>query len=134
MTPEALLLGATWLHLGFQLTVSMVVYPELRRTPDWEGAHPAETRAITPLVAVVYLALLASAAWVLVDGIPDAATVVALAGVAVSVGTTALVAAPLHGRLAHGRDEALLRRLLVADRVRTAGAVVAAAAALVAVV
>ena len=43
--------------------------------------------------------------------------------------TTALVAAPLHGRLAPGPDPVLLRRLLAADRVRAAGAVVALAGA-----
>ena len=131
-TPAALLLAATFLHLGFQATVSVVVYPALARAETWDRAHPAHTRSITPLVAVVYLALVGSCASVLVSGVRDAASVVALCGVAVSVGTTALVAGPLHGRLAEGRDEALLRRLLVADRVRAAGAVVAAAAALLA--
>jgi hypothetical protein len=84
------------------------------------------------VVAVVYGALLAAVAWVAVDGIHDAGTVVALVGVALSLATTALVAAPVHSRLAQGRDETLLRRLLVADVVRTAGAVLAVAGALLA--
>ena len=44
--------------------------------------------------------------------------------------TTALVAAPTHGRLGRGRTDALVRRLLVADRVRLLGAIVCLAGAL----
>ena len=129
---ETLLLAAVAMHAGFQLTVTALVYPALFRAPDWERAHAAHSRSITPLVAVVYAALVAAAVWVVVDGIDEAATVVALAGVALSLATTALVAAPAHGRLAAGRDATVVRRLRVADLVRTAGAVVALAGALVA--
>lgn len=132
-TPETALLAAIGVHAGFQLTVTTIVYPALFRATDWDRAHAAHSRAITPVVAAVYAALLATAVWALVDGPGSAGTVVALGGVALSLAATALVAAPLHAKLAKGRDAALLRRLRTADLVRTGGALLALAAALVAV-
>ena len=128
------LLGAAALHLGFQLTVTVLVYPALARVPaaGWTHAHGAHSRAITPLVVVVYGALVVVGAWALVTRWPDPWTLVAALGAVLSFLATALVAAPTHGRLADGRDEHLLRRLLAADRVRTVGAMVCFVAATIA--
>jgi hypothetical protein len=125
--------GATALHLGFQLTVTLVVYPALARAESWERAHAAHTRAITPLVVAVYAALVGSSAWVLVERGTGGWMTVAIAGAGVSLLVTALVAGPAHGRLSSGRDPKLLRRLVVADLVRTAAALVAVVAAFVGV-
>jgi hypothetical protein len=122
-------LGATALHLGFQLTVTLVVYPALARAESWERAHAAHTRAITPLVVAVYAALVGSSAWVLVERETGGWVTVGIAGAGVSLLVTALVAGPAHGRLSSGRDPKLLRRLVVADLVRTAAALVAVVAA-----
>jgi hypothetical protein len=121
--PELVLLTATAVHAGFQLTVTALVYPALFRAPDWESAHDAHRRAITPLVAVLYAALVGAVVWALLDG-ASLGTAVATAGVALSLGVTASVAAPLHGRLTGHRDPASVRRLRVADVVRTSGAIV----------
>lgn len=138
--PEAALLGATTLHAGFQVTVTALVYPRLADTSpaDWSRVHARHSRVIAPLVAVVYAAVLAACGWALLD--PDsslgAAVLVACAATAVALGDTALVAAPLHGRLGRspdtGPDPRLLARLLLADRVRAVAAALAAAAAVVA--
>jgi hypothetical protein len=124
-TPDVVLLTAVAVHAGFQVTVTALVYPALFRAPDWDRAHAAHSRAITLIVGVVYAALVAAAAWVLLDGVTGPSTVVALAGVALSLAATALVAAPLHSRLSRGRDARLLRRLRIADSARTVGALVA---------
>ncbi len=128
-TPEQALLTAAAVHLGFQATVTAVVYPALARVPAerWADAHRAHTRAITPVVAAVYGALVLAGGWALVSG-PGAWTLAALAATAVAVLVTAVAAAPAHGRLGAGHDRDRIRRLLRADRVRAA----AAAAALVA--
>jgi hypothetical protein len=126
------LLAAAALHLGFQLSVTLLVYPALARTPDWPTAHSAHSRAITPLVVVVYGALVLAGGWALATEWPDRWVLIAAAGAGLSFLATALVAAPAHGRLAAGRDDALVRRLLAADRVRTLGALVCCAAAVVA--
>ncbi|WP_341229176.1 hypothetical protein [Nocardioides salarius] len=85
-------------------------------------------------MAALYPALVLSGAWLVVDG-PGAAGWTALVGVAVAIGATAVSAAPTHGRLGReGPTPALVRRLLLADRVRLAGAVVAAVGAVAALV
>lgn len=135
-TPGWLALAAA-VHLGFQTTVTVLVYPALAEVGDdaWRGAHDRHSRRIVAIVALVYLAVLASCAARLRDGL-DAATLVSFAGSALALGTTAFAAAPLHGRLgalADPRDRGpLLVRLLRVDRVRWLGTVVAAAGALVA--
>jgi hypothetical protein len=127
------LLAAAALHLGFQLTVTFVVYPALASATDWEQAHPAHTRSITPVVVLVYAVLVMASAWALVSFWPDPWVLVSVAGAAVALLSTALVAGPTHGRLAEDRHPMLLGRLLIADRVRTAGAAVCLVGAAVSV-
>ena len=125
---------ASALHAGFQATVTALVYPVLgaRSPDDWGVAHARHSRAITPLVAVVYGALVVCGGAFVLSG-PDAVGWLALLGAAGAVVVTAVAAAPTHGRLTD-RDDALVHRLLVADRWRCAFAVSGAALAVVAVV
>ncbi len=136
MSPLTAFALASLAHAGFQTTVTALVYPALVRVgldhpADWSAAHARHSRGIGPIVAVVYAALLATGAWVLATGVDDLATVVAGAGALGAALATALGAAPTHGRLTTP-DPVLLRRLLLIDRVRWAGAVVGAAAAVLA--
>lgn len=130
------LVVASALHLGFQLTVTMVVYPALARVSDadWHSAHARHGRAITPLVALTYGALLLSGAWALVaaSGAARWWVVVSVAGAVGAVLVTAFLAAPTHGRLGAGREERLVARLLQVDRWRAIGALVSFAGAVVA--
>jgi hypothetical protein len=133
MKPDASGLGlvaASALHLGFQVTVTAVVYPALVRVPpeQWSVAHRAHSSAITPVVGLVYGSVVAAGAWALRSR-PTGWTIASLAGATLAVSTTALVAAPAHQRLAGARDSALIRRLLRADRIRTAAAAIAVLAA-----
>ncbi len=127
------LLVATAVHLGFQLTITVVAYPALLDTPEdeWTGAHTAHGRRIVPLVAVIYAALIITVLAALITD-PSPAVIVAASGCAVAAVSTAAVAAPTHGRLGHGRTPELVRRLRVADLVRTAAAAVALTAAVLA--
>jgi hypothetical protein len=129
---EPWLVATAALHLGFQATVTVVVYPALASVPDadWAVAHAAHSRRISLVVALAYLPLLGVGLWALASGPLSAGLVVAAVGAAISFLTTALVAAPTHGRLGDGRTEALVGRLLVADRVRLLGAVVCLAGVL----
>ncbi len=131
------LLLATTLHLGFQLTVTALVYPALARVrlEDWSRAHDAHSRAIVPLVVLSYAALLTATGWSLATTPLTTGLVLAAAGIVLALGTTAVVAAPLHGRLGReGPTPATIHRLLLADRVRTAGAVAATAGAVLTLV
>lgn len=129
------LLVAAAVHAGFQLTVTTVVYPALVRVPDadWAAAHAAHGRAITPIVAVTYPALAGAGLWAVLAETGDPWVWCAGSGAMLTGLSTAVVAAPTHGALARGRTEDLLTRLLVADRVRTAGALIALVGAVLAV-
>jgi hypothetical protein len=125
-------LAAAAAHAGFQATVTTVVYPTLThvRAAHWRQAHDRHIRAVRPLVVGLYLALVATSVWWLVD---DWSTVAVIAVVlaALPMALTAVVAAPLHRRLVR-RDNAALVRLLSVDRVRTGLAVAAVVVAIVA--
>jgi hypothetical protein len=120
-------------HLGFQLTVTVLVYPSLARVgpDDWSAAHERHSRAIVPLVVLVYGALVLTGSWALVSA-RSPWVLASLIGAGLSLLTTALIAAPLHGRLAAGPQPELVRRLLRADLVRTLGAFVCLAAGIMA--
>ena len=133
-TLEALVLAATALHAGFQVAVTTLVYPALLADGrDWTARHAAHSHRIAPLVGITYVALLAVGIPALLTD-PGWGVGLAALGSAVSLATTAFVAAPLHGRLGGGWDTALAHRLLVADRVRAVGAVAALAGGVLAVV
>lgn len=132
--PWLLLVAAA--HLGFQLTVDLVVYPALGEVSGdaWTAAHDRHSRRIVPLVAALYPPLVLLLGWTVAVEPRSAGTWLAVAGGLLSVAVTAAVAAPTHGRLssaAAGDRPALLRRLDRADRVRSVGAVVCVAGALV---
>jgi hypothetical protein len=119
-------------HAGFQATVTLVVYPTLShvRSAHWRQAHDRHSQEIRPLVAVAYLALVATGAWWLATDWSWLA-VVAFVLAALSMAVTLVLAAPLHRKLVR-RDDATLDRLLGVDRVRTLLAFAAAGVAIAA--
>ena len=126
------LVAATSLHAGFQLTVTLLVYPALTRVAPaaFAAAHDRHSRAIVPLVGLVYAAVVVTALGVVVTDPGSALGWTAAVASAGALLVTALRAAPLHGRLGRrGPEPDLLAALLRADRVRTACAVLAVAAA-----
>jgi len=126
------LAAATALHLGFQLTVTVLVYPALARVDaeDWSRAHDAHSRSIVPLVVLTYAALLTAGVWALLTTPLSAGLLLAALATTTTFATTAFVAAPTHTRLGReGRTDSAIHRLLLADRVRAAGAVLAAVGA-----
>ena len=126
-------LAAASAYAGFQATVTLVVYPTLShvRAAHWRQAHDRHSRAVRPLVAVTYPALVATGAWWLAT---DWSTIAAVAVVlaALSMAVTVVLAAPLHRRLVR-RDDAALTRLLGVDRARTVLAFAAAGVTIAAV-
>jgi hypothetical protein len=114
--------GATAYLAGLAWTVQLVVYPGFREvgpTPAWGAAHAAHTRRIVLAVGPAWAVQGGCVAVLLVlrpGPLVLAAAVLAL----VTVLSTVAVQVPLHGRLAAGWDDAVGRRLLTSDRVRTA--------------
>ncbi|MBB2901260.1 hypothetical protein FHR75_002048 [Kineococcus radiotolerans] len=120
------LLAAAALHAGFQAVVTAVVYPALVATParDWTAVHAAHSRRITRVVAVVYGSVVAAWGWALATLPLSPWLGVALAGSVLTGAATAFSAAPTHARLGRlGPRPELLARLVRADAVRLAGAV-----------
>jgi hypothetical protein len=128
-TPETALLAATAAHFGFQVTVTTLVYPALARVPAdrWVIAHDAHSRAIVPLVALVYGALALTGGWALLSG-PSGWTLPACAALA-ATGVATVFAARVHGRLGAGHDREQIGLLLRIDRVRAVTATLALVAA-----
>jgi len=128
------LLVATAAHVGFQAVVTVLVYPALAQVSaaDWSAAHDSHSRRITPLVVLVYGVLLVACTAAVLSAPGSGGAWVAAIGAAATFLVTALGAAPTHGRLARGRTQALVARLLLVDRLRLAGALVALAGAVVA--
>jgi hypothetical protein len=124
-------LAAAAAHAGFQLTVTLLVYPALGRVgPEgWLEAHRRHSRSIVPLVGVLYAALAVTSAPYLVHHL-DVVGWLGFAGAWGAMLTTATLAAPLHGRLS-APDPRLWSRLVVVDRWRTGLACLALAGALV---
>lgn len=133
MAADVWLVAATGLHLGFQLTVSALVYPALADLPpdQWMRAHRRHSRRIVPIVVLTYALVLVTLGAAVRAGPVTVWLGVCVAGTALALGATAVGAAPLHGRLGAGHDPALVTRLLWVDRLRTVGALLAAAAAAV---
>lgn len=111
--------------------MTVLVYPALAADPAdrWTARHAAHSRRITPVVVVVYAAVLLSGAVILLAGPRRVDTLAALGASAVALGLTATRGAPLHARLGHGRDDSAIRTLLRIDRLRLVAAAAAAAAA-----
>ena len=109
---------STALHAGFQLTVTLVVYPALADVQPnlWAAAHARHSRRITPLVALVYGAALTCCVGVLINSGGNTTTqlagmVMAIAGTAAAIALTAFCAGPTHRRLDSGLDPVLVGRL-----------------------
>ena len=130
---SVVLVAATAVHAGFQLTVTCLVYPALARVgpTEFARAHAAHSRAIVPLVGLVYGAAVVAVVGTVV-GAPRSVLAWSAAGAtAGAVLVTAFRAAPLHGRLGrHGPEPDLVRSLILTDRVRTLFALLALVAAM----
>lgn len=115
--------ASTWAMVGVIWTIQLLHYPLMSRVPavafgDYVAGHQRRVVGVLALFAPVEV--VSAAAVGTVDGVP--AWLWLSSGsllVAIWVATGAFYA-PLHGRLADGRDERLLRRLVRANRWRTA--------------
>ncbi|MFY0409045.1 hypothetical protein [Solicola sp. PLA-1-18] len=123
---------AAAVHLGFQATVTLLVYPALGDGPSntFAERHDRHGRRITPLVVVVYGALVLATGWALVAD-RDAGVVTAAVLLVLLLAVTGTRAAPLHGRLGAGWDDDLWRSLVRADVVRLVLAALLLAASVV---
>ena len=116
---------------GVVWTVQLVVYPAFLLagpTHAWPAYHRAHSTAITRVVGLPWAVQGATCALFLLD--PDPLRLAACVLGALTVVLTLAQQVPLHTWLAQGWDEALARRLVRTNLVRTAVWTAAAAVAL----
>lgn len=121
---------------GLCWVVQVVVYPSFRAagpTAAWPAVHAHHTRSMAAVVTLPWAVQgLALAALLLrrPDGLPLALLLLTGVLAATTVAVTAVWSVPLHGRLAAGYDDALARRLVATNWLRTAAWTGGAACAL----
>ena len=118
-------LAATGVMVGLMWTIHHVHYPLFRLVgpehyPEFQQEH---MQRISRVLLLPWGAEVVTAGALFVAAPDSELRVLALfggLGMVAVVGITGLVAAPAHGRLTHGFDEPVHRRLLRADGARTA--------------
>jgi len=122
-------LAATWAMTGLIWTIQLVHYPIFDAVEPgdanagWQRFAHRHTRSISWVVGPFMLVEGVTGLWIAADPPGDIGRLLpllALVLMGVSYGTTALVSAPLHGRLADAYDPVLHRRLLTTNWIRTA--------------
>lgn len=121
--------AATWAMTGLIWTMQLVHYPMFdavesgTANADWQRFARRHTSTVSWVVGPFMLVEGVTGVWIAVDPPGDTGRLLpllALALMGVSYGTTALVSAPLHARLANAYDPTLHRRLLTTNWIRTA--------------
>ena len=118
--------AATTALAGLIWVVQIVVYPAFRApgpTAAWPAVHAHHTRAMAAVVTPPWAVQGLTLAALLVRrpaGVPLLLLLATGALAAATVVVTALWSVPLHGRLALGYDDALVRRLISTNWLRTA--------------
>jgi hypothetical protein len=109
---------ATVFLTGLSWTIAVVVYPgfaEVGPTAAWSRFHDAHSRRISYVVGLPWAVQGVTGIGLLFDrpaGVPLWLVLLAGVAAAATVATTVVGAVPVHERLGHGFDPALLRSLL----------------------
>jgi hypothetical protein len=118
--------AATTSLAGLVWVVQVVVYPSFRLvgpTAAWPQVHAHHTRATATVVVLPWAVQGACLAALLLrrpDGVPLPLLLVTGVLAATTVVVTAASSVPLHGRLSQGYDDAVARRLVATNWLRTA--------------
>jgi phage terminase large subunit-like protein len=129
MTLDVFILGAhafsTLAMIGLIWFVQVVHYPLFAAVPmeafrAYEASHQRRTTWIVAPLMLTELATAAALAGGVVPGVPKSWAYAGLGLVAAVWGVTFLVSVPLHAKLEGGKDEAVIRRLVATNWIRTA--------------
>jgi hypothetical protein len=117
--------AASLVMVGVIWMVQLVNYPLMTYVPPdafvpYEHQHRRRISAIVGPAMAVELVTAVALTVRRPEGVPGPLLGLGLVLLAVALGTTALVSAPIHGRLTRGRDDRLLARLIDTNWVRTA--------------
>ena len=116
LTATAVLTGLVWL-------VQLVVYPSFRLVgdgPSWPAFHAAHSRAVAVAVGPPWALQGVTVAALLIRDGPSALLLLTGALALTTVVVTVAVSVPLHTRLGEAYDDAVARRLVSTNWLRTA--------------
>jgi hypothetical protein len=128
MTLEQFILAAhafsTLAMTGLIWFVQVVHYPLFAAVPAeafrvYESSHQRRTTWIVAPLMLVELVTAAALAGGVVPGVSKVSAYVGLGLVVAVWGVTFLVSVPLHAKLEHGKDDAVIRRLVATNWIRT---------------
>ncbi|MDB6138440.1 MAG: hypothetical protein JWO94_1512 [Verrucomicrobiaceae bacterium] len=113
--------AATWALVGLIWTVQVVLYPQFHHVgrEHFDAYHAGHMMRITLALAPLLLVEMGSAGWLLWQGERSGWFLASLPFMGVNIGSTFLLQVPLHGRLSTQYSEAVIRRLIVTNWVRT---------------
>ncbi len=116
-------MAATWAMVGFIWTIQVLQYPLMAEVPEsgfprFEAVHQRRVTAVIALFGPLEV-VMAALVFLTVDSVPSWLSFTSGALLAAIWVSTAFFYAPLHGRLANGFDQALHRRLMIGNWVRT---------------
>lgn len=112
--------------VGVLWVMQLVHYPLLALVPDeafvaYEDQHRRRISLIVGPAMAIELVTAVALVLVRPESVPLGLLVAGVALLVVVLATTAFVSAPLHVRLAAGKDPALIDRLVATNWIRTAG-------------
>lgn len=121
-------LVATSVYCGFQWTIRLLVYPQFSGvgSADFVAYEQTHQRRVSLAVGPLFAALVLATGAIVVQPPGEAGVWPRLAAVALLLGilgTTALLAVPLHRALGAGFDATTHRRLMAVDSLRLGAAI-----------
>ena len=116
-------LAVTWMLVGLIWVIQIVIYPQFHRVGEAEFIkyHFAHCFRIGLLVVPLAMVEAVTAAWLLYQGHREMSFVISLGLLPVVWLSTAVFQGPFHVRLMRGYENALMRRLMVTNWLRTIG-------------
>jgi len=111
----------TWFNVGLIWVIQIIVYPQFRRVgaTEFRVYHSDHCLRIGFIIVPLFLTEIATACWLFFEGLRSMPFLISLAMFPVICLSTAIWQAPMHTRLANGRDDAVIRRLVLTNWVRT---------------
>jgi hypothetical protein len=111
----------TWMIVGLIWVIQIIVYPQFLRVgaAEFRIYHFSHCLRIGLMIGPMFLTELGTAAWLFYEGLRSTPFLISLAMFPIICLSTAIWQAPMHTRLANGRDDAVIRRLVLTNWVRT---------------
>lgn len=111
----------TWMIIGLIWVIQIIVYPQFLRVgaAEFRVYHFSHCLRIGLMIGPMFFTEIGTAAWLFYEGLRSTPFLISLVMFPIICLSTAIWQAPMHTRLANGRDDAVIRRLVLTNWVRT---------------